>query len=234
MQIVVLAGGLGTRLHHLTERTPKCMVLVNGRPFLEHQLEMLGRRGVRDIVLCAGYLGDAVLENIGPGHNLGVQIAYSWEHDTLLGKAGAIKNAKPLLAPEFFVTYGDSYLLLPYREIMRRFRETDALAMMVVNRNRDRLEPSNVVVEDGRVVAYDKKTRLPGMVFINEGLTVLRRTALRLIPEGVPVSEDDFYRALIAEDQLLAHETDQRFYEIGSPAGLDEFQRLMEKGAIRA
>ena len=232
MQIVILAGGLGTRLRPLTERMPKCIAPVNGRPFLDHQLRLLARHGVRDVVLCIGYLGQAILKAFGSGHQLGVQITYSWERDRLLGTAGAIRNAAPLLAPEFFVTYGDTLLLLDYRAIMRRFLEADALAMMVVHRNHDRLERSNVVVEDGRVVAYDKTASLPGMVFINEGLSVLRRQALRLIPEGVPVSEEEFYGALIARGELLAYETDQRFYEIGSPAGLEEFQRLAAEGAF--
>ena len=233
MQIVILAGGLGTRLRPLTERLPKCLVPVNGRPFLEYQLELLSRRGVRDIVLCVGYLGEAVLEHFGPGHRFGVNIVYSWERDGLLGTAGALKQAEPLLEPEFFVTYGDSYLLLDYREIVRRFRESPALGMMVIYRNYDRLELSNVVARDGQVVAYDKTTRLPGMVYVNEGLSVLRRRALRLIPDGEPVSQEEFYQVLIARRELLAYETQQRFYEVGSLRGIEQFQQAMAQG-VRA
>ena len=225
MQMVILAGGLGTRLRPLTERLPKCMVPVNGRPFLEYQLELLSRRGVRDIVLCVGHLGEAVLEHFGAGHRFGVHIAYSWERDGLLGTAGALKNAEPLLAPEFFVTYGDSYLLLDYREIMRRFRECNALGMMVVYRNHDWLERSNVVLQDGHVAAYDKTSRFPGMVYINAGLSVLRRPALRLVPSGEAISQEEFYHNLIARRQLLAYETPQRFYEVGSLQGVAEFQQ---------
>ncbi|MEE8369835.1 MAG: sugar phosphate nucleotidyltransferase, partial [Dehalococcoidia bacterium] len=202
MQLVILAGGLGSRLRPLTQQVPKCLVPVNGRPFLEYQLELLSRRGVRDIVLCVGHLGEAVLERIGSGHHLGVNVVYSWERDGLLGTAGALKNAAPLLAPEFFVTYGDSYLLLNYREIMNRFRQSEALGMMVVLRNYDRQERSNVVVRDGRVRAYDKTTHLPGMIYINEGLSVLRRHALHLIPNGEPISQEEFYGALIARREL--------------------------------
>ena len=231
MQCVILAGGLGTRLRPLTERTPKCLLPINGRPFLEYQLEMLGRRGVRDVILCLGHLGDAVLEHFGRGHRLGVDIVYSWEQDGLLGTAGALKNAEPLLASEFFVAYGDSYLLLDYREIMRRFQAGDALGMMVVYRNYDRLERSNVVVRESRVAAYDKSLRLPGMVHINEGLSVLRRRALRLLPDGEAVSQEEFYAALIAKGELLAYETEQRFYEVGSLPGIEEFRRLVAQGA---
>ena len=230
MQCAILAGGLGTRLRPLTERLPKCMVPVNGRPFLEYQLEMLGRRGVREIVLCVGYLGEAVLDHFGKGHRFGVDITYSWETGQLLGTAGALKNAEPLLAQEFFVTYGDSYLLLDYREIMASFRAGGALGMMVVYRNEDGLQPSDVVVRDGRVATYDTRARLPGMVYINEGLSVLRRRALRFIPPGERVSQEEFYRALIARGELAAYETQQRFYEIGSLPGIEEFRRLVAQG----
>lgn len=231
--MVILAGGLGTRLRPLTERLPKCMVPVNGRPFLALQLEMLGRRGVRDIVLCVGYLGDLVADYFGDGHRFGVHIVYSWERERLLGTAGALKNAEPLLASEFFVSYGDSYLPLDYREIMRTFRRSDGLGMMVVYQNHDRFGRSDVVLRDGRVAAYNKEVRLPGMVYINAGLTALRRRALRLLPKGVPVSEEEFYQQLIARGQLLALETGQRFYEIGSPGGLAEFRQLVTTGGLR-
>lgn len=232
MQMLILAGGLGSRLRPLTGRMPKCMVPVDGKPFLEHQLRLLASRGVRDIVLCLGYLGEQVLDYFGDGHQLGVSISYAWERNGLLGTAGAIRNAEALLAPEFFVAYGDSYLLLDYRAILRRFRQSDALGMMVVYRNRDRFERSNVVVRDGFVVAYDKTTKLPGMVWINEGLSVLRRRALRLIPPGIPFSQEQFYGMLIRRRQLLAYEAEQRFYEIGSPQGLEEFRRLVSTRSL--
>ena len=230
MQMLILAGGLGTRLRPLTDRLPKCMVPAEGKPFLEHQLRLLVSRGVRDIVLCLGYLGERVLEYFGNGHRFGVNLTYAWERDGLLGTAGAIRNAEALLAPEFFVAYGDSYLLLDYRAIMKRFRESDAAAMMVVYRNEDRLERSNVVMRDRQVIAYDKTTRLPGMKWINEGLSVLRRRSLKLIPPGIPFSQEQFFQMLARRRQLLAYETQQRFYEIGSPQGLQEFRRLVAVG----
>ena len=92
MQMLILAGGLGTRLRPLTERLPKCMVPANGKPFLEHQLRLLASRGVRDIVLCVGHLGERVLEYFGNGHRFGVSLTYAWERNGLLGTAGAIRG----------------------------------------------------------------------------------------------------------------------------------------------
>ncbi len=115
---------------------------------------------------------------------------------------------------------------------MKRFRESDVLAMMVVYRNEGRLGPSDVVMRDGYVTAYDKGTRLPGMVYVNQGLSVLRRRSLRLIPPGIPFSQEGFSQMLIRRRQLLAYETKQRFYEIGSLQGLEEFRRLVAVGAL--
>jgi NDP-sugar pyrophosphorylase family protein len=232
MQMVILAGGLGTRLRPLTERLPKCLVPVGGKPFLEHQIELLRRSGIRDIVLCVGYLGEAILERFGDGHHLGVHLSYSWERQRLLGTAGAIKNAEPLLDHEFFVTYGDAYLLLDYKEIMRHFRQLDCPSLMVVYRNHNRLQPSNVALREGLVVSYDKQRSGDGMVYIDEGLSVLRKRALKLIPEGVPYSQEEFYAELIRRGQLPAYETPQRFYEIGSPQGLAELKHLMAAGGL--
>ncbi len=232
MQMVILAGGLGTRLRPLTAQLPKCMLPVGGRPFLEHQIELLRRHGIRDIVLCVGYLAEAIVDHFGDGHRLGVHLSYSWERDGLLGAAGALKNAEPLLAHEFLVTYGDSYLPLDYCSVMRRFRQSDRLALMVVYRNDNRWQPSNVAVRDGLVVAYDKERRGDGLAYINYGLLALRKRALRLIPEGTPCPEEEFYRQLIGRGQLLAQETSHRFYEIGSPQGLAEFRKLMAVGGL--
>lgn len=232
MQAVILAGGLGKRLWPLTQRLPKCLLPVGRRPFLEHQIELLRRNGIRDIVLCVGYLGDRILRHFGDGAAFGVRLAYGWELNGLLGTAGAIKNAEAILEREFFVIYGDSYLPLDYRAVMNAFRQSDKLAMMVVYRNCNRYDRSNVAVGDGLVLAYDKENPRPDMVYINYGVSLLRKRALRLIPEGVPFSQEEFYQELIRRGELLAYETPQRFYEIGSRRGLAEFRELVSQGGV--
>jgi NDP-sugar pyrophosphorylase family protein len=233
LQIVVLAGGLGTRLAPLTQRRPKSLILVNGRPFLEYQLVLFRRSGILDIVLCVGHLGQHIKKHLGDGRRFGVDIRYSEEREGLLGTAGAVRNAETLLANEFFLTYGDSYLLLDYQAVMDWFRQRDRLGLMVVYRNCNQLESSNVVVEGDFVRAYDKEGRTPGMEYINYGVSLLRKEAISLIPPGRQFSQEEFYQLLIEERQLLAFETPQRFYEIGSPAGLEEFRELAQQGAIQ-
>jgi len=232
MQIVILAGGLGTRMMPLTRELPKTLIPVDGKPFLQHQIELLKAQGITDIVVCIGHLGERVEDCFGDGRHLGLSIRYSEERDGLLGTAGAIKNAEPLLRDDFFLMYGDSYLLLDYPRVMRYFRRLQKLGLMVVYRNANRYQRSNVLVGGHLVRVYDKEGRTPGMIYINHGLSILRKEALRLIPAGQPFSQEDFYQMLIDQGELLAFETWQRFYEIGSPQGLQEFESLVTSGGV--
>ncbi len=224
MQAVILAGGLGTRLGRLTRTVPKPMVPVLGRPFLEYEIELLKRNGIDDLVLCLGYLGESIRKHLGGGQAFGVRIRYSFDGPELLGPAGALKRAEPLLQDSFFVTYGDAYLRADYKKIMSRLLESGALGLMTVYKNDGRHGRSDLVVKDGYVVRYDKKKSVEGMAWINFGVSALRRRALQLIPPGGPCGEEEFYGELIALRELLAYPVRRRFYEIGTPAALREFE----------
>ncbi len=232
VQAVILAGGLGTRLFPLTQSVPKAMVPVRGRPFLTYQLEYLAHHGIRDIILCVGYLGSRIESHFGNGRRFGVSIRYGRDGDRLLGTAGAIKNVEHLLDDAFFVTYGDSYTVTDFATIMEFFVRRDRRGLMVVFKNEDRWDRSNVVVDGEYVRVYDKQHTHSGMQYIDFGVAVFRRMAFRDVPEGVPVDLNDLNQRLIAEQQLLAYETRDRFYEIGSVAGLREFETLLCLGTI--
>jgi NDP-sugar pyrophosphorylase family protein len=233
MQAVILAGGLGTRLKPVTEKVPKVMLSIKGKPFLEYQLDLLKRHGISDIVLCIGYLGEKISEHFGDGEKFGVKIKYSEETGGLLGTAGAIKKAHDLLDDVFFITYGDAYLILDYQDVMKYFKNFKKLGLMVVYKNFDRYDKSNVVVESDLVKFYSKKKRAPNMVYIDFGVSILRKKALDLIPEGNVVDLEELFQELIRREELLAYETKQRFYEIGTPEGLMEFEKLISLRQIK-
>jgi N-acetyl-alpha-D-muramate 1-phosphate uridylyltransferase len=213
-------------LRPLSESVPKPMVLVNGRPFLEYELALLRENGVADLVLCVGHLGELVEEHFGDGAEWGVRIRYSYDGPGLLGPAGALKKAEPLLRERFFVTYGDAYLRADYSGIMAALVDSGRLGVMAVYENENRLGKSDVAVEGGRVVRYDK-TGKGAMRWINFGVSALRREALALIPSGRGVGEEEFYGALIRRGELVAYPVKERFYEIGTPASLREFERFI-------
>lgn len=234
MQAVILAGGLGTRLRPLTETLPKAMVPVCGRPFLEHQLQYMRDHGVDDVVLCVGHLAHMIEQHFGDGRALGLRIRYGYERDRLLGTAGAVKNVEAFLEDAFFVVNGDTYPVVEFSQVMDSFLSRDRLGLMVVFRNENRWDRSNVITDGTYVRVYSKGRELAGMVYIDFGVSAFRRAALAHIPAGEPADLSVVYHALIAQRQLLAYENPHRFYEIGSLEGLREFEALVQSGAIPA
>lgn len=227
MQIVILAGGLATRLRPLTEGVPKSMISINGKPFLEYQIELLRKNGLADILLCTSHLGSQIQDYFGNGEDFGVRLKYSEEKERLLGTGGALKKAENLLEDRFFVMYGDSYLMLDYQKIAGYFHKFNKLGLMVVYKNYNRFDRSNVVIKDGFVKVYDKTYSNPEMVYIDEGISILRKEILSDFSSRTPFPLDKIFQRLISKRELLAFETKQRFYEIGSPEGLNDFKKLI-------
>lgn len=232
IQAVILAGGLGTRLRPITETMPKALVPVCGRPFLEYQLEYMRNHGVDNVVLCVGHLGRMIEQQFGDGGAFGLRIRYGYEQERLLGTAGAVKHVEALLADVFFVVNGDTYPAVDFPHVMESFLSRDRLGLMVVFRNENRWDRSNVITNGSYVRVYSKEQELAGMVYIDFGVSAFRRAALAHIPAGEPADMSVLYHTLIAQGQLLAYDAPRRFYEIGSPDGLREFEDLVLSGAI--
>ena len=202
------------------------MVKVQGKPFLEYQLELLRRGGITNIVLCIGYMGEQIKSQFGDGEKWGINIKYSSE-DKPLGTAGALKKAEALLNDTFFTMYGDSYLFLDFSRIMSYFESQNKLALMPVYKNYDQYDRSNTVVEGDLVRKYSKKEKTEDMVYIDYGANIFRKEALEMISESQFYSLDELFPRLIEMDELLAFEVKERFYEIGSPQGLKEFEEYI-------
>ena len=188
MQMVIICGGLGTRLGHLTKYTPKSMIQIEGKPFLEYQIENLKKQSVTDIVLCVGYLCEKIEEYFGNGQRFGVNIKYSFEKEKLLGQIGAVKNAEPLLEDIFFIMYGDSYLSVDLHKVYNFFLQHDKLALMVVYKNQDKYDRSNIIIEDNMVTGYGEKQRTKDMIYIDYGTSILRKKVLEYVPKEAPYS----------------------------------------------
>ena len=225
--VAILAGGLATRLRPIAEKIPKSLVPVAGRPFLAHQLELLRSRGITHAVLCVGHLGQMIERDFGDGSAFGMRLDYSFDGPVLLGTGGAIQQALPKLGREFFVLYGDSYLPIEYRPIAEFFARSGKHGLMTVFRNEGLYDTSNVVFRDGEVVVYDKKARLPEMRHIDYGLSLFKAGVFEGYPAGEKFDLAEVMAKLVREQQLAGFEVAERFYEIGSPAGLAELDELL-------
>ena len=227
LPVVILAGGLATRLRPLTEKIPKSLVEVDGRPFLEHQLALLRKSGVTEIFLCIGYLGEMIEELFGDGKRFGVDITYSYDGEKLLGTGGAIKKLLPKLPKDFFVLYGDSYLPIDYQAVATYFRANAKPALMTVFHNEDAWDRSNVWFESGTIWRYSKTKSLSQMRYIDYGLTICSQLIFEDYPADEPFDLAIIFERLSERGQLAGYEVHQRFYEIGSHQGLEELDELL-------
>jgi MurNAc alpha-1-phosphate uridylyltransferase len=221
VQAVVLAGGFATRMRPRTLTVPKAMIEVAGRPFVEWQLELLARAGLRDIVMCIAHLGESLRAHVGDGARFGVRVAWSEEGPKLLGTAGALRAALPLLAATFLVTYGDSYLPFDYSQPLRTLEaHHDCDGVMAVYKNDDKWDSSNVLTDGVWVLRYEKGAQDPALDHIDYGATALRREVIAALPSGEPSGLDRLQHELADRKRLRACVARDRFFEIGSPEGL--------------
>jgi NDP-sugar pyrophosphorylase family protein len=227
--IVILAGGLATRLRPLTSTLPKALVDINGEPFIAHQLKLLAKNGIREVVMCLGYLGEQIVDVVGDGSQFGLKVSYSFDGEKLLGTAGAIKKALPLLSESFFVVYGDSYLPCNYAAIQAAFLQSQQAALMTVFHNLGQWDTSNIEFADGKILVYDKQQRTPRMLHIDYGLTIFKKSVFDQVPDNEACDLVPVYQTLLAHQQLGAYEVRERFYENGSHAGIMELITYLSK-----
>lgn len=227
--LALLAGGLSKRLRPITTTIPKSMVLVAGEPFIAHQLRLLAGQGIREVVICCGFLGEQIEDYVRDGTAFGCAVRYSYDGSSLKGTGGAIRNALPKLGEHFFVMYGDSYLSIEFRPIYEMFLRLGTIGLMTVFHNENRWDRSNVEFRDRRIRNYDKVKITPHMQYIDYGLGILKPGAFERWVEAEVFDLSMVYGDLVQAGQLGGFEVKHRFYEIGTPSGLRETDELLRR-----
>jgi NDP-sugar pyrophosphorylase family protein len=226
--IAILAGGLATRLRPVTETIPKALIR-SGRRAFPGAINCACCAGPDSSASCCwqGYLGEQIQAFAGDGRDFGLQVEYVFDGPSLLGTAGALRRALPVLGDEFAVIYGDSYLRCDYAAAIAAFRDSGKLGLMTVYRNEGLWDSSNVEFASGRILAYDKANRTPTMQHIDYGLGAFRGGAFDGVPEGVPYDLATGVPAFVGARELAAWESPERFYEIGSVEGIADLERFL-------
>ncbi len=221
MQAIVLVGGEGTRLRPLTYGTPKPMVPILGVPFLARTMERLYEAGIRDVILPAGYMPEAITRYFGDGSQLGMNITYVIE-ETPLGTAGALKNVEQHITGPFFVLNGDILTSLDLRAMVEDHEREGGIGLLHLIRVDDPSSFGCVVHDDqGRISAFVEKPP-PGTAPTNEinaGTYLFEREILDMIPAGRNVSiERETFPEIIARGKgLYAYTTDDYWIDLGRP-----------------
>ena len=221
LPVIILAGGLAKRMRPLTENIPKALLPVNGKPFIDFQLEFLRKNNIDHVVLCLGYLGEQIEQYVN-SKDYGMDIVFSYDGANPLGTGGAVKKAAGIINKAFFVLYGDSYLEINYSDVQRTWENSGKPALMTVYYNENRWDTSNVLFKDNQIIRYSKTERTLAMQYIDYGLGILQTDILTRYDECFDLA--DVYTSLAECGKLSGYEAQNRFYEIGSPGGLTELE----------
>ena len=236
LPVIILAGGLATRLRPITETIPKSMINICGKPFVDYQLKYLSSQGIKKALFCVGYLGEQIESYVGDGSLYGLEVDYSYDGDSLLGTGGAIKKCLNNIENEFFILYGDSFLPIPFQDVFSAYKSLKKPGLMTVLRNQDRWDVSNVIFEGEILIEYNKKKHSDRMHYIDYGLNILTKTIFESYPVNYFFDLADLYYDLSISGNLSGYEVHKRFYEIGSIDGIKEteiyFSNLQKKGVI--
>lgn len=230
LPVMILAGGLATRLRPLTETIPKALIEVAGKPFILWQLDYLRSQGIKRVILCTGYLSQMIEDVVGDGSLFDLDISYSPDGDQLRGTGGAIKNALHLINEDnFFVLYGDSFLPINFMDIESYFSENGAFPLMTVINNDNQWDKSNAIFHDGKVVLYDKNNDNQGMHYIDYGLGVLNKGIFTNFQVGENFDLAVIYNQLSQDNHLNGYEVFTRFYEIGTLEGIKQTEVFLNE-----
>lgn len=231
-QAVILAGGIGTRLRPLTYTTPKPMVLVNNRPFLEYLIDLLKQNGISEVVLLLGYLHEKIVEHFGDGSNFGINIKYSIG-DVSFETGKRIKDAENLMQDHFLLMYCDNYWPLNLQRLVELHDKNQTAATVTVYTNKDGITRNNMYVdENGYVVKYDKSRKDKNLNGVEIGFFILDKKVLDLMPDDNFSFEKVVLPQLIEKHQLSGYLTDHRYYSIGSLERISKTEKFLQPKKI--
>jgi len=229
--IVILAGGLATRLRPITEKIPKSLIEINGLPFVYHQLELLEKKGFKNIHFCLGFLGEQVENSVKESEYFKrINISFSYDGNTLLGTGGTIRKIINQLPEYFFVTYGDSYLDIDFYDIQEIFelKKQRFTSLMTVYENSNLFDKSNVVFENGSIELYSKSKKDSKMAYIDYGVGILSNKSMDFYDKNIIFDLGELYENLSLKKELYGYEVFQRFYEIGSLQGIEDLSNYLK------
>jgi NDP-sugar pyrophosphorylase family protein len=233
MPVVIMAGGLGTRIREKVKDLPKPMIEFAGKPFLYYKIIQLKQAGFREIILTIGYLGEKIQEYFKDGRALDLHIQYSVEKEPL-GTGGGLKQVAPLISTPFLMLNADTYYELNWQEMLDEYGRMGATHMMMLT---DPINPGQegTVKQDaeGNIVEFEEKSPLYTGKRINGGVYILDPSIFAMLPLGKSSIEKDVFPRLARLRLLKGYYYKGYFIDIGTPRFYDQFQRDIARGRIR-
>lgn len=222
INVAILVGGLGTRLKPIVNDRPKVMALIHGRPFLTYILDQINDAGLKEVILCVGYMGKYIESEVGLTYR-NLTLRYSYEYEPL-GTGGALRNANDLLSSgSILIMNGDSYCQYDLGEFWSFHEQNEAVASILLTFVGDTSRYGAVKINDhNHVLAFEEKRSFTGPGWINAGIYLIDKDAIAGIPSKLFVSlEKEIFPSLIGKE-LYGFMNDGLFIDIGTP---DDFTK---------
>ena len=222
-EVIILSGGKGTRVKKYTSKIPKCLIKVNGKPFLYHQLKYLKKYKVKNILISSGYLGEKINLYVKNHINfLNVKVVNDGKK--LLGTGGAVVNSLKYLKKNFFIIYGDSYLNFNLKKMVNKRK----LATMAIYKNKDQYDKSNIILKKTNKILYIKNKKNKNLFYIDYGVSYINKKIFKGLKKNVRFELSDFYEMISQKNKLSSFKVKKRFYEIGSYKGIKDIKNYLK------
>lgn len=226
IDVVILAGGLGTRLRSIVSDRPKPMAEISGRPFLDYLIDHISNYGFKRIILCTGYLND-VIEKYYSYHHNDIEIVISKEKKPL-NTGGAIKNAREfIISDPFLVMNGDSYCPIDLNNFLEFHFRRKALTTLTVVESRNNEQFGTVVLDEYQnVIKFEEKSHKIGK-YINAGIYLFKQEVFSIMPPDDHFSlEYDLFTKLV-EKKFCAFISNEQLIDIGTPENYQKAQNII-------
>ena len=237
MKAVIQAGGKGTRLSEYTSELPKPMLIVGNKPLLEHQINLLKRYNIDNIIIIVNHLKETIIDHFGTGKKSGVNIRYHEEKEPL-GTVGGIKEIEHLLDEDFIVFYGDVMINMDLQRLIRFHNDKKSICTLVLHPN-DHPYDSDLMElsKDNRVIAVHPKPHHQGEYYknlVNAGVYILNPSLFKYLEKGEKADFGrDIFPRIFKNTTLSGYTTFEYLKDIGTPERLEQVRKDYRTGKIR-
>ena len=223
MKVLILAGGLATRMGNLTRNVPKSLLPINNIPFAQYQINFFKKQGFVNFVFLIGHYGSFIKDYFSDGSKLGVNIEYSDDGIHPIGTYNAIFNALNIVNESFIVVYGDSYINTNIVDFISRYKKNKYRNLMAITKSSTFYEASNVKLLDDKLIKYNKNFKSSDMKYIDYGISVINKEDY-ISKKNCFNDFSDFMQHMSNENNLFGYDVNaEQIYEIGSKQGYNKF-----------
>lgn len=216
---------MGSRLGAIGKKEPKCLLTINGKPFLAYQLERLEKQNISKVILSVGYMAERFQSFVDNQYEGNIEILLSHDGNTPLGTGGAIKEIISSFDTPCFAMYGDSFLNIKFSAVQRAY-QFNAGPLLTIFHNKNLYDSSNVYF-DGSKILYKKNVNDPSFEYIDYGLSIFHRDHFNNFPKVFDLASVQEYFSSNGNLQFFLAE--ERFYEIGTPESYQATSLFLSK-----